>query len=248
MLFAFQVGILSILKEKGLQASAVVGHSVGEVAAAWASGILDLKEAVKVIFYRSHAQAKTAGAGRMAAAAMSKEDVTGIIKDLDLNNEITIAGINSPKSVTLSGSLKALKILEEKFAKELNADYWWRNIRQPVLFSDAMNTLLNEDYQVFVEIGPHPVLRSYINECGREKDFEIASISTIKRQSESLSTLLNSLYSCYLAGSSLNYELVFPETFDNNKYNFTLPHYPWQRERHWYNLIVIDNILCWVIA
>ena len=290
MLFAFQVGILSILREHGLQASAVVGHSVGEVAAAWASGALDLKEAVKVIYYRSHAQAKTAGGGRMAAAAMSKENVALLIEDLDLTEAITIAGVNSPKSVTLSGSLPALKILEDKFdelghfyrlldldyafhsetmdpveteikqnlndvkltncsldfystvtgsqvsANVLNADYWWQNIRQPVLFSDAMNNLLDDDYQVFMEIGPHPVLRSYVNECGRERDFEIASISTVKRQSESTSVLLNSLYSCYLAGCSLDFDSVFKKTKISRNTYHSLPHYPWQRERHWYNL------------
>ena len=288
MLFAFQVGVLSYLRAKGLEASAAVGHSVGEVAAAWASGVLSLEEAVKVIYFRSQAQAKTAGAGRMAAAAMSQADATKLIDDLHLSDELTIAGINSPKSVTLSGSLGSLISLEEKFeelgvfyrildldyafhsaamnpvereiksnlkditinnsqlefystvtgskvsAAELDADYWWQNIRNPVLFADAMDNLLEDDYQVFLEIGPHPVLRSYINECSRDKEFEIASISTVKRQSESSSILLNALYSCYLSGASLDFDLVFPssESLDN----FSLPHYPWQRERHWYHL------------
>lgn len=290
LLFAFQVGVIKLLTSKGLQADAVVGHSVGEVAAAWAAGVLSIEEAVKVIYYRSHAQAKTAGQGRMAAAAMSADNVTLMINDLGLVDEVTIAGINSPKSVTLSGSLQALKEMEDIFeergvfyrlldldyafhspamnpvkdeilsnlseinlvnsklefystvsggkisANELNADYWWKNIRQPVLFADAMDNLLVDDYQVFLEIGPHPVLRSYINECSREKNFEIASISTIKRQSESKSILLNALYSCYLAGSKLNFDLVFSSSSLKQSSNVKLPLYPWQRERHWYNL------------
>jgi len=290
LLFALQIGVMRILNAKGLIADAVVGHSVGEVAAAWASGVLNLEQAVKVIYHRSHAQAKTAGAGRMAAAAMNHEDVTSLINDLDLAAEITIAGVNSPKSVTLTGSLNALQLLEESFEEQgifyrlldldyafhsasmdpvkdeiksklsdieleknklefystvtgnktstdkLDAEYWWKNIRQPVLFAEALDNLLDDGYQVFLEIGPHPVLRSYVNECSREKEIEIASISTIKRQSESCTVLLNALYSCYLAGSRLETESVFSFSLSNQNSTIQLPHYPWQREKHWYSL------------
>ncbi len=290
LLFALQVGVIRILNAKGLKADAVVGHSVGEVAAAWAAGALNLEQAVKVIYYRSHAQAKTAGAGRMAAAAMGKEDVILLITELGLNEEVTIAGVNSPKSVTLSGSLKDLEIMQNSFEEQglfyrlldldyafhsssmdsvedeikenlkdisldtgslafystvlghktsslnLDAEYWWNNIRQPVLFADAMDELFDDGYQVFLEIGPHPVLRSYVNECSRDKDFEIASISTIKRQAESKTVLLNALYSCYLAGCDLNVNSVFSFARNDQLTNLKLPHYPWQREKHWYNL------------
>ena len=291
LLFAFQVGVMRVMKEKGLVADAVVGHSVGEVAAAWASGILNIEQAVKVIYHRSHAQAKTAGAGRMAAAAMSQDKVTSLINDLGLADKITIAGVNSPKSVTLSGSLAALEILEESFEEigvfyrlldldyafhspsmdvvedqikdtlsdieiekrntlefystvtgnkvstdKLDAEYWWNNIRQPVLFEEAMDSLLDDGYQVFLEVGPHPVLRSYVNECAREKEIEIASISTIKRQSESNTVLFNAIYSCYLAGCKLNVSSVFPSSANKKPSHIKLPHYPWQREKHWYNL------------
>jgi len=290
LLFALQVGVIRILNEKGLKADAVIGHSVGEVAAAWAAGTLNLEQAVKVIYHRSHAQAKTAGAGRMAAAAMSREDVTSLINELGFAEEITIAGINSPKSVTLSGSFEVLKSIEESFEDQgvffrlldldyafhsasmdpieeeiknnlndielakntlkfystvtgnktstdnLDAEYWWKNIRQPVLFAEAMNNLLDDGYQVFLEIGPHPVLRSYVNECGRDKEFEITSISTIKRQAESKTILLNALYGCYLAGCRLIVDSVFSVSSSSIHPTIKLPHYPWQREKHWYNL------------
>ncbi|MCL4114250.1 UNVERIFIED_CONTAM: hypothetical protein GTU68_038127 [Idotea baltica] len=288
LLFALQVGVIRILETKGMKATAVVGHSVGEVAAAWASGALNLEQAVRVIYQRSHAQAKTAGAGRMAAAAMSEDDVYELLTELTLSDKVYIAGVNSPKSVTLSGPLDDLKIIEESFeekgvfyrildldyafhsasmdpvqdeiqknlkglkldqskldfystvtgnkldADQLDSVYWWNNIRQPVLFAEAMDNLLSDGYQVFLEIGPHPVLRSYVNECSREKELEITSISTIKRQSESNTVLLNALYGCYLAGCELNSQSVFP--LSKPKPTVKLPHYPWQREKHWYEL------------
>ena len=286
LLFAFQVGIMRVLESKGLIADAVIGHSVGEVAAAWAAGVLSLEEAVKVIYQRSHAQGKTQGAGRMAAAGMSAEKIKTVLDELAVSDQVSIAGINSPKSITLSGQLSALEILndycEERGifyrildldyafhsaamdsvegeiknslkgldlsdenrtfystvtgnilgGKNLDSTYWWDNIRKPVLFASAMDKMLDDGYQVFLEIGPHPVLRTYVNECGREKDRNILSVSTIKRQGESKTALLNSLYNCYLAGCSLNTKDVFPSNYQTVK----LPHYPWQKEKHWYTL------------
>ena len=286
LLFALQVGVIRVLKTKGLKADAVIGHSVGEVAAAWAAGAVSLEQAVKVIYQRSHAQGKTRGAGRMAAAAMGYEQIIQVLDELGLSSSVTIAGINSPKSVTLSGSLNDLESVADYFeaqglfyrlldldyafhspamdpveneikltlndlrtqnaeldfystvsgsllsAENLDANYWWDNIRKPVLFAGAMENMLNDGYQVFLEIGPHPVLRTYVNECSREKDLTTTSFATIVRDSESHTSVLNALYNCYLAGCSLNESILFPVKYQIVK----LPHYPWQRERHWYQL------------
>ena len=287
LLFALQVGIIRVLESKGLIADAVIGHSVGEVAAAWAAGVLTIEQAVKVIYHRSHAQGKTNGTGRMAAAGMGFDEIKRLIQDLDLVSDVSIAGINSPKSVTLSGSLTALQRISDTFEERslffllldldyafhspsmdiveseiketlddltlnktkrtfystvtgskllkgnLDATYWWDNIRKPVMFGSAMDELLDDGYQVFLEIGPHPVLRNYINECAREKDITILTTATAKRQSESRTALLNALYDCYLSGCSLDTDSVFVA---ENYSSVNLPHYPWQREKHWYTL------------
>ena len=286
LLFALQVGVMRVLEDKGMLADAVIGHSVGEVAAAWAAGALSLNDAVHVIYERSHAQGKTRGSGRMAAAAMSVGDVTDLIKELELDAQISVAGINSPKSVTLSGSLDALQTLGDYFSsqnlfyrlldldyafhspamdavkdditgslanltlskttrqyystvtggvlkgKSLDAHYWWENIRKPVLFAAAMEKLLDDGYQVFLEVGPHPVLRTYVNECGRDKDVTVSAVPSLKRKTESVNNLLNSLYSCVLAGCPLDGKKAFPE----DAQHVALPTYPWQREKHWYTL------------
>ncbi len=287
LLFALQVGIIRVLESQGLVADAVIGHSVGEVAAAWAAGILSLEDAVRVIYQRSHSQGKTRGAGRMAAAAMGVAEIDLLIRELGFEEQVSVAGINSPNSVTLSGSLNALQSIGEVFeekgifyrlldldyafhssamdpvesdiidslqgltlkkakrqfystvagnvldAKELGATYWWDNIRQPVMFASAMDNLLCDGYQVFLEVGPHPVLRTYVNECAKAHEkIATTTIPTIKRQAESKTALLNSLYSCYLAGCELHEKRVFPDKYAL----LTLPHYPWQKEKHWYTL------------
>lgn len=128
-LLAVQVGLTEMLRRGGLTVDAAIGHSVGEIAAAWAVGGLTLAQAVQVIYERSAAQARTAGAGRMAAVGMPAESVEAQIKRAGLTREVELAGVNSPNDVTLSGSFEALEILKERlrasgvFFRLLDLDY-----------------------------------------------------------------------------------------------------------------------------
>lgn len=108
LLFAVQVGVTTLLREQGITPQAVTGHSVGEIAAAWAAGALSLEQAVQVIYVRSHTQGQTRGTGRMAAMGLSAKAAEELIRQMDMSGHLEIAGINSPGNVTLSGSLEAL--------------------------------------------------------------------------------------------------------------------------------------------
>lgn len=103
LLFAIQVAVTTLLREQGVRPTAVVGHSVGEVAAAWAAGALDIDQAIRVICTRSQTQGKTRGAGRMAAVALSVEAMTRLLIELGAP-DVEIAGINSPGNITISGN------------------------------------------------------------------------------------------------------------------------------------------------
>jgi len=110
LLFALQVGVTVALRDQGIVADVVAGHSVGEVAAAWAAGALTLDEAVHIICARSAAQALTRGAGRMAAVSMPEADMRALLADGQWP-DLEIAGINSPANLTLSGPLEQLEAL-----------------------------------------------------------------------------------------------------------------------------------------
>ena len=110
LLFAVQVALTVALREQGIVADAVAGHSVGEVAAGWAAGALTLDEAVRIISTRSAAQGLTRGAGRMAAVSMPETDMRTLLAD-GLWPDLEIAGINSPDNLTLSGPLDQLEAL-----------------------------------------------------------------------------------------------------------------------------------------
>jgi phthiocerol/phenolphthiocerol synthesis type-I polyketide synthase C len=126
-LFALQVAVLEWLRAHGVEAEAMLGHSVGEIAAAYAAGILPLAQACRVIAVRSQAQQRTAGAGRMAALGLSVADAVAAIEGYE--ERLTIAGINSPNSVTIAGDADAIAALgvelkdSGKFYRELALDY-----------------------------------------------------------------------------------------------------------------------------
>ncbi len=77
-LFAVQVGLTELWRHRGVQPDVIVGHSVGEIAAAWAAGALSLDDAVRVVFYRGHLVATMAGPGRMAVVGLSREETEAL--------------------------------------------------------------------------------------------------------------------------------------------------------------------------
>ncbi|MDN7484298.1 type I polyketide synthase [Burkholderia orbicola] len=129
LLFAIQVGMIRVIDARGMRYDAAIGHSVGEIAAAWVTGALSLADAVRVIKIRSRAQAMTRGSGRMAAVGIGEAAARELIARHGLARRVEVAGINSPDAVTLAGELQGLQALEAalrgsgKFFQMLDLDY-----------------------------------------------------------------------------------------------------------------------------
>ncbi|MEM7547566.1 MAG: SDR family NAD(P)-dependent oxidoreductase [Pseudomonadota bacterium] len=116
ILFAVQVAVVQSLAAQGLKPDAVAGHSLGEVAAAWAAGVLTLPDAVHLIRTRSTALEFIKGMGGMAAVLAGEEAVEQALADFG-DSTITVAGDNSPRSSTIAGPVEALKAFA-KFARK----------------------------------------------------------------------------------------------------------------------------------
>ncbi|XP_076014020.1 mycolipanoate synthase [Genypterus blacodes] len=112
LLFAIQVGIATLLKHWGVKPDIILGHSVGEVAAAHCSGRLSLEDAVKVLHHRSRLQNKVTG-GKMLV--VSNVDVKEVSKLLPFfAGRICVAAFNSPQSCTVSGDGDAIDTLHQR--------------------------------------------------------------------------------------------------------------------------------------
>ncbi|XP_029313907.1 highly reducing polyketide synthase alnA [Cottoperca gobio] len=112
ILFAIQVGIAALLKHWGVKPDAVLGHSVGEVAAVHCSGLLSLEDAVKVLYYRSTLQNKVTGGKMLVVSNVAVEKVLNILPEFC--GKICVAAFNSPQSCTLSGDADAITIVHQR--------------------------------------------------------------------------------------------------------------------------------------
>lgn len=108
-IFAVQMGIAAVLNEHGVVPSAVLGHSIGELAAACCAGILSLEEATRIVYWRSRCQAAAEGKGLMAAVGLPEEEIQSLLAPYD--GRVEIAAVNGPKGVTLAGSHNEMEAL-----------------------------------------------------------------------------------------------------------------------------------------
>lgn len=116
---AIQIAIVELLRSQGVLPSAVVGHSSGEIAAAYAAGQISHSQAIKIAYHRGFmaetARIKGLGRGAMLSVGLNKDDALPYLQNLTRGKAV-IACINSPRSVTVSGDADAVDEVAERIA------------------------------------------------------------------------------------------------------------------------------------
>ncbi|ORA10294.1 hypothetical protein BST12_26805, partial [Mycobacterium angelicum] len=107
VLFAVMVALAQTLNSYGVVPDAVIGHSQGEIAAAYTAGALSLADAAKVVALRSQALARLSGAGAMASVLLGVEDLQSRLQDFGAG--LAVAAINGPAHTVVSGNVAALE-------------------------------------------------------------------------------------------------------------------------------------------
>lgn len=116
-IFAMQVALTRLWRSWGIEPTAIVGQSLGEVAAAHAAGALGLHDAVKVVFHRSRLMATVEGHGETAVLGLSFDDAQDALGDLDVPS-VGVAGSTSPATTVISGDPKGIsKVVSAMEAK-----------------------------------------------------------------------------------------------------------------------------------
>ncbi|KAK1595301.1 beta-ketoacyl synthase domain-containing protein [Colletotrichum navitas] len=256
---AVQIGLVDLLASWSIRPSGVTGHSSGEIAAAYAAGRITAAEAIVAAYLRGQAVARNSQKGAMLAVGLGLEQVARYLDGRE--DEVKVAAINSPGSVTLSGEPAVIKDISaamtadgvfnrqlqtggnayhshhmlpigreysEMLAKGLEsardlgpesarrrydptlwissvtpakstaefgdaASYWRANLESPVLFSEAVTRLVSREdvpINVLVEIGPHPALKSPLEQNVKGAGKTVAYTSTLKRQEDGRRSLL----------------------------------------------------------
>jgi amino acid adenylation domain-containing protein/non-ribosomal peptide synthase protein (TIGR01720 family) len=112
-LFAIEVALARVWHSWGIMPDAVIGHSVGEIAAAHIAGILTLEDAIKIVYHRGRLMQNATGQGKMAVVHLSQSVVEQALKGYTAH--VTIAAVNSPTATVISGTAHVVEMLVQNF-------------------------------------------------------------------------------------------------------------------------------------
>ncbi len=288
VLFTMMVSLAEVLGSYGIVPDAVIGHSQGEIAAAYIAGVLPLAEAAKVVALRSQALSALRGAGGMASVLLDADELQPRLGPW--SEALSIAAINGPSHTIVSGDPAALEEFtaacdrdgihirqiavdyashsaqvepaRERLLAELadlkpapariplystvgqalsadpldtttmDADYWYRNLREPVRFYDRVVERLAAGECTFVELSPHPVLAPAITDtlaqgAGRTQSAVVITLHRDRPDQDSLATALAQLHN---HGHSPSWSALYPHAR-----TVALPTYPFEHRRYWLN-------------
>jgi acyl transferase domain-containing protein/NADPH:quinone reductase-like Zn-dependent oxidoreductase/1-acyl-sn-glycerol-3-phosphate acyltransferase/NAD(P)-dependent dehydrogenase (short-subunit alcohol dehydrogenase family)/acyl carrier protein len=142
--FVIQVALADVWKSWGIVPDAVVGHSAGEMAAAYVGGALTLEHAVKVCYHRSRLQSE-ANPGKILAVGMAPADLERMIAQYA--GAIDLAAVNSPVSCTVAGEAQAVESLfstlqrEQVFARMLSFSVPYHSVRMDPIEEELTSVL-----------------------------------------------------------------------------------------------------------
>jgi len=119
LILALQVATVEALDAHGLKPALAIGHSVGEIGAAWCAGGLDVESAIRIVLSRSQRQEITRHQGSMAAVLVSAAEMQALL-ERDAFDGLELAAINSARSVTVAGPTPAL----DAFVKYAEQERW----------------------------------------------------------------------------------------------------------------------------
>ncbi|MET8832276.1 type I polyketide synthase, partial [Streptomyces sp. NPDC004610] len=281
-LFATMVSLAAVWRSYGVEPSAVVGHSQGEIAAACVAGILSLEDAARVVALRSRALLRLAGRGGMMSVPLPTDEVRARLERWA--GRLSVAAVNGPRSTVVSGAADAITALHEELTgagvkarvipvdyashsaqvDEVRAElagslagivpgparvplfstvtgdwlpegaadtaYWFRNLRDTVRLEEAVRRLLDEQFDAFLEMSPHPVLTVGVQETVDEAGSDAVVGGSLRRDQGGSAQLLTSMAQAFVRGVEVDWTRHFAGT---QARHIDLPHYPFQRQRHW---------------
>jgi acyl transferase domain-containing protein/NADPH:quinone reductase-like Zn-dependent oxidoreductase/acyl carrier protein len=280
-IFAIQIALVALWRSWGIVPDAVVGHSMGEVAAAHVAGILSLEDAAKLICGRSRIMRRISKQGGMAVIGLPMGEARLAIAGYE--DRLAIAVSNSPTATVISGDSAALEVVlttleqREVFCRrvkvdvashspqvdvlrddlyhllaelqprqstiplfstvtnaqvdglELDATYWVRNLREPVLFSSTIQHLLADAYDTFVEISSHPILTGAIQQCIQHFAGNGHVFSSLHGEEDERTVLLETLAGLYTLGLPIAWSVLYPV----GEFIPAIPTYAWEHQHLW---------------
>jgi acyl transferase domain-containing protein/NADPH:quinone reductase-like Zn-dependent oxidoreductase/acyl carrier protein len=215
--WAVMVSLAVLWQSVGVHPSAVVGQSEGEIAAAYVAGALSLDDAARVVALRGRASRAVEGAGGMAAADEQ-------IRDLILGG---LSGLTPRTSAIAFYSSVTAEVLD---TSQLDAAYWFRNLREPTRFERVLRLLAEHGHSAYIEASTHPVLTSSIADvladAGRRR---AVVIGTLRRDHGGPRQFLSSAAEAWVRGVDIDWARLS----NGSARTVDLPTYSFHHQRYW---------------
>lgn len=257
---SMEIALAALWRSWGIEPAAVVGHSIGEVAAAHVAGALSLEDAMEIICHQGRAMGQVRGRGAMAMAGLSWDRVAEALPEFEgrlwravdaspdwtvlaAEPEVLEAAVESlrrqgvrarrvdsevaahcpqvdPLREPLRAQLQGIRPRPARFplfstvtggevsGEGLDADYWVRNLAEPVLFRSAAQTLIGQGHDVFLEISPHPLMKHALDSCMAQAGRQGLLLASLRRGRDACEELLGTLRTLLEPGAQ---PLLFPE-------------------------------------
>ncbi|BCO67799.1 polyketide synthase [Mycobacterium intracellulare] len=150
-LFALQVALAATMKAYGVRPGAVIGHSLGEAAAAVVAGAMSLEDGARVICRRSRLMSRIAGAGATASVELPAQQVLSELTARGVN-DVVVAVVASPQSTVIAGAAQTVRDLVAAWEQR---DVMAREVPTDVAFhSPQVDPIMDELTAMLAEIRP----------------------------------------------------------------------------------------------
>ena len=281
VLFVVEYAMSKLWMSVGVQPTALIGHSIGELVALTVANAIELQDALKLVIARAALMnSLPLNEGSMASVFCNEENLWPLLKD----SNIDLAAVNSIKNCTISGKKEDVVAFVEKlqehkikaialnvshafhsrlmepildkftlFAKqfsfkqpaipvisnltgkdiskqELNADYFANHIRNAVQFSNGIEYLQQKNIELYLEVGPNPVLVSLAKQTNTNAN--VLWLSSAKKEEDDVLYFHKTLQQLFSAGIAVDWS----QFYQNKKINrVALPTYGWNWKVYWEN-------------
>ncbi|WDF02031.1 non-ribosomal peptide synthetase/type I polyketide synthase [Shouchella hunanensis] len=281
IIFSVQVALVELWKSLGIEPDYLIGHSIGEYAAAYADGMMELKDAIYMVATRAEIMDQSNATGEMLSILATIETVRELIKDYP---DISIAAINTTENITISGSSESISFIKTKANKarifvekldvtnayhsnfmkadaekltdkfktiifrrptsrfistvtgstsvekvEINSEYWGRQLKEPVLFSQAINTVDSLGGKVFLEIGTTATLAGLVAQILPSSSYSF--LVSLRKAGSNWKHFLESVGKLWELGYKINFKALYNKRMMRTK----IPVTKFDKKKIWFS-------------